>query len=98
MLAIDDSKSMSKNHAGQMACEAMALIVKAMSQLEIGQLAITSFGEYSIVYPCITWPHQRMIADSIIIGEVVKLMHPFQVPFSPESGGNVSITCYTHRI
>lgn len=45
LLAIDDSKSMGDNHAGQMACEAVTLISKAMSQLEVGQLAVVSFGE-----------------------------------------------------
>jgi midasin len=45
MLAIDDSKSMNDNHAGQMALESMTLICRAMSQLEVGQLSVVSFGE-----------------------------------------------------
>lgn len=45
MVAIDDSMSMSENGAGNMACEAMALICKAMTQLEVGQLSVASFGE-----------------------------------------------------
>eukprot|EP01114_Cavostelium_apophysatum_P009739 TRINITY_DN2299_c0_g1_i7.p2 TRINITY_DN2299_c0_g1~~TRINITY_DN2299_c0_g1_i7.p2 ORF type:complete len:2267 (+),score=877.38 TRINITY_DN2299_c0_g1_i7:9332-16132(+) len=65
MLAIDDSSSMSHTHAGQLACEAMTLIVKAMNQLEVGQISITSFGE------------------------TVKLLHPFEEPFSPDSGSKV---------
>jgi len=45
MLAIDDSKSMGLNQVGQMACEALTLIANALSKLEIGQLAIVSFGD-----------------------------------------------------
>lgn len=57
MLCIDDSKSMSDNQAGQMAFEAMTMIAKgenchrmfiyslALSQLEVGELGITSFGD-----------------------------------------------------
>ena len=66
MLAIDDSESMRDNHAGQIACEALAMIAKAMQQLEVGQLSIVSFGE------------------------TIKLLHPFDVPFSPQSGADVS--------
>eukprot|EP01119_Soliformovum_irregulare_P021700 TRINITY_DN7280_c0_g1_i1.p1 TRINITY_DN7280_c0_g1~~TRINITY_DN7280_c0_g1_i1.p1 ORF type:complete len:2005 (-),score=855.75 TRINITY_DN7280_c0_g1_i1:210-5924(-) len=45
MLAIDDSKSMHGNHAGQLACEAMTMIANALSQLEVGELGIINFGE-----------------------------------------------------
>lgn len=45
MVCIDDSKSMSDNHAGSMALQAMLLICKAMSRLELGDIGVTSFGE-----------------------------------------------------
>lgn len=44
MLCIDDSKSVRSNNAEEMTCEALALISKALSQLEVGELAILSFG------------------------------------------------------
>jgi len=45
MLAIDDSESMQHNKAGNMALEALVLIAKAMSALEVGELGIVSFGD-----------------------------------------------------
>lgn len=45
VLAIDDSRSMSESHCGHMALEALFTICKAMSQLEIGEMAVASFGE-----------------------------------------------------
>lgn len=45
VLAIDDSRSMSESHCGHMAIEALITICRAMSQLEVGQLAVASFGE-----------------------------------------------------
>ncbi|EFC46939.1 midasin [Naegleria gruberi] len=65
LLAIDDSKSMNDNHAGQMACEALTLISRAMSQLEVGQLGVVSFGEK------------------------MKLLHPFEKPFTDETGAEI---------
>lgn len=38
VVAIDDSESMADGHAGQLACEALATITKAMSKLEVTQL------------------------------------------------------------
>lgn len=45
MVCIDDSFSMQSNNAGLMACEAFVVIANALSRLEVGQIAITSFGE-----------------------------------------------------
>ncbi|TPX38299.1 hypothetical protein SmJEL517_g00093 [Synchytrium microbalum] len=45
LLAIDDSKSMAESHCVQLAYESLAVVAKALSQLEVGQLAIASFGE-----------------------------------------------------
>ncbi|KAF9575027.1 AAA ATPase midasin [Mortierella alpina] len=45
MIAIDDSTSMSESHSVQLAYESLALISKALSQLEVGELGIMSFGE-----------------------------------------------------
>jgi midasin len=44
MISIDDSRSMSVSHSIQMAFESLAIISKAMTQLEVGDLCITSFG------------------------------------------------------
>jgi midasin len=46
LLAIDDSRSMSTNHSGPMACEAVALIANALTKLEVGEVAIAKFGEF----------------------------------------------------
>ncbi|KAG0373871.1 AAA ATPase midasin [Mortierella sp. AD032] len=45
MISIDDSTSMSESHSVQLAYEALALISKALSQLEVGEIGIMSFGE-----------------------------------------------------
>ncbi|XP_023290567.1 midasin-like [Orussus abietinus] len=45
VLAIDDSSSMADNHSKELAFESLALICKAMSYLEVGQLCVVSFGE-----------------------------------------------------
>ncbi|OBZ86320.1 Midasin [Choanephora cucurbitarum] len=65
MISVDDSKSMSESHSVQLAYEALSLISKALSQLEVGDISITSFGER------------------------VRLLHPFDQPFTGESGANV---------
>ncbi|KAF9915434.1 AAA ATPase midasin [Lobosporangium transversale] len=45
MIAIDDSTSMSESRSVQLAYESLALISKALSQLEVGEIGIMSFGE-----------------------------------------------------
>ncbi|XP_014485932.1 PREDICTED: midasin [Dinoponera quadriceps] len=45
VLALDDSKSMTDNHAQEMAFESLSLICRAMTYLEVGQLGVVSFGE-----------------------------------------------------
>jgi midasin len=65
LIAVDDSESMLKSHAGDMALRALATLANGMSQLEIGQLGIASFGEE------------------------MKLLHPFNIPFTSESGVNI---------
>ena len=65
LIAVDDSESMQKSKAGDMALRALATLANGMSQLEIGQLGIASFGEE------------------------MKLLHPFNVPFTSESGVNI---------
>jgi len=65
LIAVDDSESMQKSRAGDMALRALATLANGMSQLEIGQLGIASFGED------------------------MKLLHPFNIPFTAESGVNI---------
>ena len=45
LLAVDNSESMRKSGAGEMALAAMATLAVGMSQLEIGELGVASFGE-----------------------------------------------------
>jgi len=45
MIAIDDSESMISSGASRLALESMTLLAHAMTQLEVGELGILSFGE-----------------------------------------------------
>ena len=45
LIAVDNSESMQKGGAGDVALRALATMANGMSQLEIGQLGIASFGE-----------------------------------------------------
>ncbi|XP_012135538.2 midasin [Megachile rotundata] len=52
VLAIDDSSSMADNHSKELAFESLSLIGKAMTYLEVGQLAVINFGEQvNILHP-----------------------------------------------
>lgn len=51
MIAVDDSKSMSESRAVDLAFESIALVSKALTQLDAGQLAITRFGsDFEVVH------------------------------------------------
>jgi midasin len=65
LLAVDDSESMKKSGAGEMALRAMATVAVGMNQLEVGELGVASFGDD------------------------MKLVHPFHMPFTSESGADV---------
>lgn len=52
MLAIDDSQSMADNRAGQLACEALVTICKAMSKLEVRPAALI----VRAACTCTHWP------------------------------------------
>ena len=61
LLAVDDSESMKRSGAGLMALRAMAMLINGMTQLEIGQLGIASFGEeMKILHPF----HSPFTSDS----------------------------------
>ncbi|CDF38039.1 AAA ATPase containing von Willebrand factor type A (vWA) domain and P-loop containing nucleoside triphosphate region [Chondrus crispus] len=49
LLAIDDSESMSESRAGPMALESLALVTSALGKLEIGRLAVASFGAAALM-------------------------------------------------
>ncbi|KAI2503973.1 AAA-family ATPase [Fragilaria crotonensis] len=52
LLAVDNSESMHRSGAGDMALAAMATLAVGMSQLEIGELGIASFGdEMRLLHP-----------------------------------------------
>ena len=44
MLAVDDSLSMSENRRDRAALEAMVLLARAMSRLEVGDIGVVGFG------------------------------------------------------
>ncbi|PON47074.1 Midasin [Parasponia andersonii] len=45
VIAVDDSRSMSESHCGSVALESLVVVFRAMSQLEMGDLAVASFGK-----------------------------------------------------
>ncbi|KAI8815825.1 uncharacterized protein EV422DRAFT_572412 [Fimicolochytrium jonesii] len=45
MIAIDDSRSMAESRSVQLAYESLAVITKALTQLEAGDVSVLSFGE-----------------------------------------------------
>ena len=45
VLAVDDSSSMADNHSKQLTFESLAMISKALSLVEAGELGVVSFGE-----------------------------------------------------
>lgn len=45
VIAVDDSRSMSESCCGNVAIEALVTVCRAMSQLEVGNLAVASFGK-----------------------------------------------------
>lgn len=52
MIAVDDSKSMSESKSTELAFHSIALVSKALSQLESGGLSIVRFGEdVKVVHP-----------------------------------------------
>ena len=44
MLAVDDSKSMDESGSGRLAFEALALVSKTLSMLEVGEICVLGFG------------------------------------------------------
>ncbi|KAK8943576.1 hypothetical protein KSP40_PGU010141 [Platanthera guangdongensis] len=44
VIAIDDSRSMSESNCGNLAIEALVTVCRAMSHVEVGQFAVSSFG------------------------------------------------------
>ncbi|KAJ4459704.1 putative AAA ATPase midasin [Paratrimastix pyriformis] len=62
LVCIDDSASMALAGAGNMALAALAVLCRALARLEVGQIAVCSFGDQ------------------------VRLVHPFDVPFSDQCG------------
>ncbi|GAB2222234.1 hypothetical protein Drorol1_Dr00013440 [Drosera rotundifolia] len=45
VIAVDDSRSMSESHCVDVAINALVTVCRAMSQLEVGKLAVASFGK-----------------------------------------------------
>ncbi|XP_044750466.1 midasin [Coccinella septempunctata] len=70
VLAIDDSSSMADNKSKEMAFESVALISKALTLLESGQLSILSFGEQTEVL--------HKLSDQFTEKSGVKLLQKFK--------------------
>ncbi|KAK6358357.1 AAA ATPase midasin [Orbilia blumenaviensis] len=52
MIALDDSKSMSESRCVELTFESIALVARALSHLEVGQISMVSFGESTkLVHP-----------------------------------------------
>ncbi|KAK9809153.1 hypothetical protein WJX72_010301 [[Myrmecia] bisecta] len=51
VIAVDDSKSMAETGCGAFALEALTLITRAMSRLEVGELGVVSYGGTGSVQP-----------------------------------------------
>ena len=45
LVCVDDSRSMAESHSAQLAFESLAMISKALAQLEVGEMGIARFGE-----------------------------------------------------
>lgn len=45
VIAVDDSRSMSESSCGEVAIKALVTVCRAMSQMEVGNLAVASFGK-----------------------------------------------------
>lgn len=70
VLAIDDSSSMADNKSKEMAFESVALISKALTLLESGQLSILSFGEQTQIL--------HKLTDQFTERSGVKLLQQFK--------------------
>ncbi|KAF3906566.1 Midasin [Dactylellina cionopaga] len=52
MIALDDSKSMSESRCVELTFESIALVAKALTHLEVGEISMVSFGETTkLVHP-----------------------------------------------
>ena len=52
MIALDDSQSMQHNNAGLASCQSVALLCKALQQLEVGEFGVLAFGKSAdVVHP-----------------------------------------------
>ncbi|KAK8720293.1 hypothetical protein OTU49_013436 [Cherax quadricarinatus] len=52
LVAVDDSESMAEAHSGSLAIESVALVTRALTLLDAGQLGVISFGESThILHP-----------------------------------------------
>ena len=45
LICIDDSESMKENHSGRLALEALCILTKALTSLEVGEIGVFGFGK-----------------------------------------------------
>jgi len=103
IIAIDDSKSMANNQSGLMACEALTMIAKAMTQLEIGEIGIVKFGEEVQLLHSLQTPFTDKAGTEVITqftfqqtkedfaNLLNKLVHILQLSKSPSQGDHMQL-------
>lgn len=66
MLAVDDSKSMGESGSGQLAFEALVLVSKSLSMLEVGEICVVGFGDDVKVVHEFSKPFSSEVGISIL--------------------------------
>ena len=66
LLAVDDSESMSEAHAGSLATESIALVTKALTLLEAGEVGVLSFGRSTKVLHPFNQPFSEAAGSRVL--------------------------------
>ena len=110
LLAVDDSRSMAPGNTGggPLACEAVALLCRALSRLDVGQIALASFGDrLHLLHPFdVPWSDeagarslaqftfaQGTTATAATLEAVVGLLAEARAGTSSTSSGALQTTC-----
>ena len=80
VLAIDDSRSMSESKCGHLALEAMAAIARAMSSLEISEVAVVGFGERGNVRTLKEFEEPFSTEAAVKVGTGLRAVRAARVP------------------
>ena len=66
LLAVDDSESMAEAHAGSLATESIALVTKALTLLEAGEVGVVSFGRSTTVLHPFSQPFSEAAGSRVL--------------------------------